>query len=102
MLEAANINLNSNFAVRSYSCGIYFAKHCACLICSCQVLSEVSQYFNTAIFNLIVIQHQSFDVPVIYSHSLRVPLMAGPLCLAFFYSGDGVDVIPMFDKLFVC
>jgi hypothetical protein len=49
-----------------------------------------------------VIQHQSFDVPVIYSHSLRVLLMAGPLCLAFFCLGSGVDVIPMFDKLIVC
>jgi hypothetical protein len=29
--------------------------------------------------NLIVIQHQSFDVSVMYSHSLRVPLVAGPL-----------------------
>ena len=29
--------------------------------------------------NLIVIQHQSFNVSVMYSHSLRVPLMAGPL-----------------------
>ena len=45
---------------------------------------RANQSYNTVMLNLIVIQHQSFDVPVIYSHSLRVPLMAGPLCLAFF------------------
>ena len=49
--------------------------------------------------NLIVIQHQSFNVSVMYSHSLRVPLMAGPLCLAFFSSDAGLYVMPMFDKL---
>ena len=45
---------------------------------------RANQSYNTVMLNLIVIQHQSFDVPVIYSHSLRVPLMAGPMCLAFF------------------
>jgi len=61
------------------------------------VLSEANQRLTTVILNLIVIQHQSFDVPVIYSHSLRVPLMAGPLCLAFFCVG--LDDMSMFDNL---
>ena len=50
---------------------------------------RANQSYNTVMLNLIVIQHQSFDVPVIYSHSLRVPLMAGPLCLAFFLRWAG-------------
>ena len=45
---------------------------------------RANQSYNTVMLNFIVIQHQSFDVVIIYSHSLRVPLMAGPLCLAFF------------------
>ena len=35
--------------------------------------------------NLIVIQHQSFNVSVMYSRSLRVPLMAGPLWPGHFF-----------------
>ena len=50
---------------------------------------RANQSNNTVMLNLIVIQHQSFDVPVIYSHSLRIPLMAGPLCLAFFLRWAG-------------
>ena len=60
---------------------------------------RANQSYNTVMLNFIVIQHQSFDVPVIYSHSLRVPLMAGPMCLAFFSSDAGLYVMPMFDKL---
>ena len=41
--------------------------------------SEANQRLTKVILNLIVIQLQSFDVSVMYSHSLRVPLAAGPL-----------------------
>jgi hypothetical protein len=102
MPVAADTNLNSNLAARSYSCGINFAKHWACQICSYQVLSEVSQRLTTVILNLIVIQHQSFDVSNMYSHSLRVPLMAGPFeAWPFFCSGVRLDAMPMFGKVFV-
>ena len=99
MPVAADTNLNSNLAARSYSCGVNLAKHWACQICSYQVLSEVSQRLTTVILNLIVIQHQSFDVSVMYSHSLRVPLMAGPFkAWPFFCSGVPHGQIPSYDQ----
>ena len=102
MLAIVHTNLKPNLAAGSYRCGINFAKHRACQIFSFQVLSEVSQRLTTVILNLIVIQHQSFDVSNMYSHSLRVPLMAGPFeAWPFFCSGVGLDAMSMFGKVFV-
>jgi hypothetical protein len=49
------------------------------------VLNEFENPLTTVLLNLTMIQHQSFDVYIMYSSSLSVPLMAGPLWPGYFF-----------------
>jgi hypothetical protein len=60
----------------------------------CWVLNEFNKPLTTVMFNLIVIQHQSFDVSVMYSSSLSVPLVAGPVRPGLFLFRHGLYAMP--------